>query len=101
MLLVSFSNKCYRHIFRFANNGISLQDGCFKLSQMCLKNARLVQLQIHLLPLGICIINLDERGLKKFLSKHSHFFEVRLDSLTLTFKLLLIYRDMLIYLVLL
>ncbi|XP_048583501.1 spatacsin [Nematostella vectensis] len=56
------------------------KEGCSRHSQKCLNHARLVQLQVHLLPSGVRVINLegDEAALKKFLKQHTHFFEALL-----------------------
>ena len=39
--------------------------------------ARLVHLQIQILPTGVTVVNLDEHSLKRFLAHHGNFFQVR------------------------
>ena len=42
-----------------------------------MKKARLVALQIHMLPTGQQLLNLNKEQLTKFITKHEKFWEVR------------------------
>ncbi|PFX34693.1 Spatacsin [Stylophora pistillata] len=51
------------------------KENCWRHSQTCLKNARLVHLQIQFLSSGVTVVNLSDVALKKFLAHHTHFFQ--------------------------
>lgn len=51
------------------------KENCWRHSQTCLKNARLVHLQIQFLSSGVTVVNLNDVALKKFLAHHTHFFQ--------------------------
>ena len=71
---------CSRHI-------CDLQVNCWRHSQSCLKNARLVRLQIQIFSSGVTVVNLDDFSLRKFLANHAQFFQVSTELLHLTWAL--------------
>ncbi|XP_015777511.1 PREDICTED: spatacsin-like [Acropora digitifera] len=48
---------------------------CYRHSQSCLKNARLVRLQIQIFSSGVTVVNLDDYSLRRFLAHHAQFFQ--------------------------
>ncbi|XP_068741533.1 spatacsin-like isoform X2 [Montipora capricornis] len=48
---------------------------CWRHSQSCLKNARLVRLQIQIFSSGVTVVNLDDFSMRKFLANHAQFFQ--------------------------
>ncbi|XP_072167354.1 spatacsin-like [Diadema setosum] len=51
------------------------QDNCLRHAERCVKKARLIALQIHLLPLRSKVINIDPKDVPKFVSQHPKFHE--------------------------
>ena len=46
-------------------------------AESCVKKARLVALQIQMLPTGQTLLNLNNDQVAKFIAKHDKFWEVR------------------------
>ena len=57
------------------NTSHSFQEGCLLQALECAKKHRLVELQKHLLPTGMVILDLNEKSLAEFLAKYNNFFE--------------------------
>lgn len=57
------------------------KDDCLTHKERCLSSARLVALQISLLPQGLQVINLTQSELEVFLGKHASFQQVRTAAL--------------------
>ncbi len=53
-----------------------IKENCMRHAEQCLKKARLVALQIHLLPSGQQLLNLNKDAVAKFITKHEKFWEV-------------------------
>ena len=53
------------------------KDDCLTHKERCLSSARLVALQISLLPQALQVINLTQSELEMFLGKHLSFQQVR------------------------
>ncbi|XP_022104683.1 spatacsin-like isoform X2 [Acanthaster planci] len=51
------------------------KDNCLRHAEQCVKQARLVALQLHLLPTKAQVINLDSKALAAFMTKHQRFHE--------------------------
>ncbi|XP_033634267.1 spatacsin-like [Asterias rubens] len=51
------------------------KDNCLRHAEQCVKQARLVALQLHLLPTKQHVINLDSKALTSFMNKHTKFHE--------------------------
>nr|XP_047133665.1 spatacsin isoform X1 [Hydra vulgaris] len=58
------------------------KDGCFHYSHKCLQTARLVELQIYLLPSAKCVLGLSIQEVKQFLNNHDNFLEAFLVAET-------------------
>ncbi len=55
------------------------KENCLRHAEQCVKQARLVALQLHLLPTRQHVINLDSKALTAFMNKHTKFHEVCLN----------------------
>lgn len=53
-----------------------IKEGCLRHAQHCIRQARLVSLQLHLINSGTTVLNLDSDSLTKFITNHGKFFEV-------------------------
>ncbi|XP_028406945.1 spatacsin-like [Dendronephthya gigantea] len=51
------------------------EEGCLLQALECAKKHRLVELQKHLLPTGMVILDLNDKSLAEFLAKYNNFFE--------------------------
>ena len=54
----------------------TFQGQCLRHAQNCVKQARLVYLQIHLISAGIPVINLEPNQVRVFIETHDKFHEV-------------------------
>ncbi|XP_064618908.1 spatacsin-like isoform X2 [Lineus longissimus] len=52
-----------------------IKQECLRHAQHCIRQARLVSLQLHLISSGTTVLNLDSDGLTKFITNHGKFFE--------------------------
>ncbi|XP_038076708.1 spatacsin-like [Patiria miniata] len=56
------------------------KDNCLRHAEQCIKQARLVALQLHLLPTKTQVMNLDSKALGTFMMKHQRFHEALIVS---------------------
>ena len=54
----------------------TFQEDCLRHAENCVKKARLVALQIQMLPTGQQLLNLSKEQVSKFIIKHEKFWEV-------------------------
>lgn len=71
---VFYELNSIKKCFCYASDNYT-KENCWRHSQVCLRMARLVHLQIQILPTGVTVVNLDEHSLKRFLANHGNFFQ--------------------------
>ncbi|XP_072050240.1 spatacsin-like [Amphiura filiformis] len=56
------------------------KDNCLRHAERCIKQARLVALQLHLLPMRKKVVNLDTNAVAEFVTQHPKFYEAFIVS---------------------